>query len=66
MMEVDNNNPDNVLRDIDSLLDSSSEETKPLVQDNSNWMQQAKKLNRETGSASNQFQVKGNDEDENA
>ena len=65
-MEVDNNNPDNVLRDIDSLLDSSSEETKPLVQDNSNWMQQAKKLNRETGSASNQFQVKGNDEDENA
>ena len=46
-MDVDNNNPDNVLKDIDSLLASSSEETEPLVRDNSNWMQQAKKLNRE-------------------
>merc|ERR1711911_129439 len=45
-METDNNNPD-VLKDIDSFLASSSEETAPLVSDNSNWMHLAKRLNRE-------------------
>merc|ERR1711894_450328 len=45
-METDNNNPD-VLKDIDSFLASSSEETAPLASDNSNWMHLAKRLNRE-------------------
>ena len=45
-MEVDNNNPD-VIKEIDSFLASSSEETAPLVSDNSNWMHMAKRLNRE-------------------
>ena len=50
-MEVDNNNPDNVMKDIDSLLASSSEETEPFVHDNANWMQMAKKLNQEERSS---------------